>query len=151
MVASIVQCLHRRLILLLDNHHISSLPYRNCCKCLNQCKKPFNAPFSILDNEMPLRPCGNVSCSLPKVAICTRPHPEKHSIISWWLMLCPPCGPSATTHMNSLLVALNRRQRNCYFVVLTVFCILEMMEILIVINVVCEASKSHKTSYDVIL
>jgi len=150
-VASIMQGLHRRLMPLLDNHHTSSLTYRPHCKHLNQGKKPFNARFSILDDEKTLQPCGNASHSLLKEAIRTRPHPEKHCIISWWLMLSPLCGPSATNHMNCLLIALKRRHRNCYCVVPNVFCIVETTEILIVINVVCEVGKSLETRSNVIL
>ena len=104
-VASIVQGLHRRLMPLLKNHHTSSLTYQPCCKRLNQGKKPFKARFSILDDKKKLQPCVNMSRSWLKVAILTRPHPEKPCIICWWLMLSPPCGPSATNHMNCLLVA----------------------------------------------
>jgi len=150
-VASIVHGLHRRLIRLLDNHHTSSLTYRPCFKRLNQGKKPFNAWFSILDNEKTLQPCGNASRRRLKVAIRTRPHPEKHCIISWWLMLSPPCGPSATNHMNCLLIALKRRHRNCYRVLPNVFCIVEPTEILILIDVVCEVSKALETPSNVIL
>jgi len=150
-VASIVQGLHRRLIPLLDNHHASSLTYRPWCKRLNQGKKPFNARFNILDDEKTLQPCGNASSSRLKVPIRTRPHPEKHCIISWWLMLSPPCGPSATNRMNCLLNALKRRHRNCCSVVPNVFCIVETTEILIVIDVVCEVGKSLETPSNVIL
>jgi len=100
-VASIVQRLHRRLMPLLDNHHTSSLTYRPCWKRLNLEKKPFNARFSILDHEQTLQLCGNASCSRLEVAIRTCPHPEKRCIICWWLMLSPPCGPSATNYMTS--------------------------------------------------
>jgi len=150
-VASIVQVLHRRLMPLLDNHHTSSLTYRPCGKRRNQGKKPFNARFSILDDEKTLQLCGNASRFRLKVAIRTRPHPEKHCIISWWLMLSPPCGPSATNHMNCLLIALKRRHRNCYCVVPNVFCLVETTEILIVIDVVCEVGKSLETPSNVIL
>jgi hypothetical protein len=34
------------------------------------------------------------------VLIQTRSHPEKHCIMSWWLMQSPPSGPSATNYMN---------------------------------------------------
>jgi len=150
-VVSIVRGLHRRLMPLLDNHHTSSLTYRPCCKCLNQGKKPFNARFSILNDNKTLQLCGNASRSLLKVAIRTRPHQGKHCIISWWLMLSPPCGPSATNHMNSLLIALKRRHRNCHWVVPNVFCIVQMTEILIMIDVVCEVGKSLETPSNVIL
>jgi len=150
-VASIVQGLCRRLMPLLDNHHTSSLTYRPCCKRLDQGKKPCNAQFSILSDEKTLQPCGNVSHSRLKVAIRTRPHPEKHCIISWWLMLSPPCGPSATNHMNCLPIPLKRRHRNFYCVVPNVFCMVETTEILIVINLVCEVGKSLETPSNVIL
>jgi len=151
MVAAIVQGLHRRLMPLLANHHTSIRMCRPSCKRLNQGKKPFNAQFSILDDEKKLQPCGNASRSRPKVAIRTRPHPENHCIISWWLKLSPPCGPSATNNMNCLLIAWKRRHRNCYCVVLNVFCIVETTEILIVIDVVCEGGKSLQTPSNVIL
>jgi len=150
-VASIVQGLHRRLMPLLDNHHTSSLTYWPCYKRWNQGKKPFNSLFGILDNERRLQPCGNESSCRLDVAIQTRSHPEKHCIISWWLMLSPPCGPSATNLMNCLLVALKRRDRNCYCVVLNAFCIVETTEILIMINLVCEVSNSLETPSNVIL
>jgi len=130
-VASIVQGLHWRLMSLLDSHHTSSLIYLPCCKCLNQGKKPFNTRYSILNDGKTLQQCRNTSDSRIKVTIRTRPHLEKHCIISWWLMFFPPCGPSATNHMNFLLVALKRRHQNCYCVVLDVFWIVEMTEILI--------------------
>jgi hypothetical protein len=150
-VASIVQGLHRRLMPLLDNHHTSSSTYRPCCKRLTQGKKPFNARFSIVNDEKTLQPCRNASCSQLTVAIRTCPHPEKYCIISWWLMLSPPCGPSATNHMNCLLIALKRRRRNCYCVLQNLLCIVDNTEILIVINVVCEVGKSLETPSNVIL
>jgi hypothetical protein len=150
-VVSILQGLYRRLMPLLDNHHTSSLTYWPCCKRLNQGKKPFNTRFSILDDEKTLQPCGNTSRSRLKVAIQTRPHPEKHYLISWWHMLSPPCGPSATNHMNCLLIALKRSHRNCYCVVPNVYCIVETTEILIVIDVVCKVGKCLETPSNVIL
>ena len=66
-------------------------------------------------------------------------------------MLSPPCGPSATNHMNCLLFALKRRDQNCYCVVLNVFCTVEMTEILIVIDVVCEVGKPLEIPSNVIL
>jgi hypothetical protein len=115
-VSSIVQELYRRSIPLLNNHHTCSLTYRPCCKSLNQGEKPFNAKFRILDYKKTGQLCGNVSHSQLKVAIWTRLHREKHCIISWWLILAPPCGPSATNHMNCLLIPLKRHHRNCYCV-----------------------------------
>jgi hypothetical protein len=150
-VAFTVQVFDQRLMPLLDNHHTSSLMYRPCCKCLNQGKKPCNTPFSILANKKTLQPCGNASRSLLKVAIRTRPHPETHCIIRLWFMLSPPCGPSATNPMNCLLIALKRRDQNCYCVVPNVFCIVEMTEILIIIDVVCEVGNSLETPSNVIL
>jgi len=126
MVASIVQVLHLRLMSLLDNHHTSSLTFRPCCKQSNESKKPCNAGFSILDDKKSFQLCGNASSCGLKVAIWTRPHPEKHCIISWWLMLSTPCGPSATNHINCLVVALKRCHRNCYCVLPNVVCIVEM-------------------------
>jgi len=136
---------------LLDNHHTSSLRYRPCCKRLNQGKKPSNAQLSILDDVKTLQPCRNSSSSRLKVAIRTHPHPEKHCIISWWLMLSPPCGPSATNHMSYLLVTLERCHQNCFHIVPKVFCIVETTDVLIVIDVVCEVGKSLETLSDVIL
>jgi len=101
-VASISQGLHWRLLPLLNNHHTSSLTYRPCSKRLDQGKKRCNTRLTIIDNERTLQQCGNASTSRRKVAIQTRPHLEKHCIISWWLMHSPPCGPSATNHMNCI-------------------------------------------------
>jgi len=120
MVASIVQGLHRRLMSLHDNHHTSSVRYQPCCIRLNQGKKPLNARFSILNHEMTLQECGNAYSSQLKVAVQPRPQPEKHCSISSWLMLSPPCGPSATNHMNRLLIAVTRCHWNCYCVVTNV-------------------------------
>jgi len=53
--------------------------------------------------------------------------------------------------MNCLFVALKRHHRNSYCIVLNVFCIFEMTEILIVIDVVCEVGKSLETPSNVIL
>jgi len=150
-VASIEQGLNRRLMSSLDNHHSHSLTYRPCCKCVQQCKKPMNTRFSILDDAKTLQPCENASSSLPHVAIQTRPHPEKNCIISWWLKHSPPGGPSPTNHMNCLLIRLKRRHRNCYCHVPNAFCIAEMTEILIVIDIVREVGKSLDTPSNVIL
>ena len=111
-VASILQRLHQRLMPLLDTYHTSSLMYQPCCICLNQSKKPGNAPFSILDDEKTLQLCGIASRSGLEVAIRTRPSSEMHYIISWWLMLSPPFGPSSMNHMNGLHVALEIHHRN---------------------------------------
>jgi len=150
MVAFIVRWMLRRLIPLIENHHTSSLMYWPRCKCLNQRKKPFNAWFSILDDEKIVQLWGNASRCRHKVAIQTGPHSETHCIISWWLILSPPCGPSAMNHMNCLLVALNRHHRNCYCVVWHVVCIVGTTEILIVIDVVCVVGKPIETPSNVI-
>ena len=149
-VHSIVQGLHQRLMTLLDNHHTSSLTHRPCCKRPNQCRKPLNAQFSLRDNETTIQLYGN-ACSgrLQEVAIRTHPHPGKRCIISWWIMLSPPCGPSAMNHMNCLPLALKRHHRNCYCVVANVFSIIETTEILIVIDIVCNVGKSLETPTDV--
>ena len=149
-VPSIMRGLHRRLMPLLDKHHTSSLTYRPCCKWLKKGKKPFNAQFSIIDDEKTLQSCRNASRSQLKVAIRTCPHPEKYWFICWWLMLFPPCGPSAMNHMNYLLVALKRCHQNCYWVVPNVLCIVETTEILILIDLVCEVGKSLETPSNVI-
>jgi len=116
-VASIAQRLQQRLMSLLNNNHTSSLTYWPCCKCLKQCKNNFNASFSILNDKKTLQPCANAfSCQL-KVVIRTRPHPEKYSIIWWWLILSPPCGPCATNLINCLLVTLKRYHQNCHWIV----------------------------------
>jgi len=148
---SIVHGLHRTLMPLLNNHYTSSLMYRPCCKRLNQGKKPFNTGFSILHDEKTLQLCRNVSGSQLNVALWTRPHPEKHCIISWGLMLSPCCGPSATNHMNCWLIEWKSRHRNFYCIVLNVFSILETTEILIIIDVVCEVGNSLETPCNVIL
>jgi hypothetical protein len=150
-VAAIVIGLHRRLIPFLDNYNTSSLTYRPCGKCLNQGKMLFNARFSIIDDEKTLQPCGNAFHSQHKVAIRTRSHTEQHCVISSWLMLSPPCGPSAANHKNYLLVELERHHRNCYSVVPNVLFIVEMTEILIMIDIVCEVGKSLETPRNVIL
>jgi len=82
-VASMMQELQERLMSLLDNHHTSSLTYWRWCKLLNQDKEPFNAWFTILNDEKTLQTCANVSSCLLEVAIQTCPHPEKYCIISW--------------------------------------------------------------------
>jgi len=146
-----VHRLLRRLMHLLDNQHTCSLTYWPCWKCLNLGTQPFNARFSVFDHKRTLQPCGTVSYSLLNVAIQTHPHAEKHCIISWWLMLSPPCGPSAMNHMNCMLVALKRRDGNCYYVLPNISCIIETTEILIVTNVVCEVGKSLETPPNVIL
>jgi len=128
MVAFIVQGLHWRLMPLLDNHHTSSLTYLPCCKRLNQGKKPFNARFSILNDEKTLQPWWNASRCRLKVAIWTRPHPVKRCIISWWLMLSPPCGPRARNHMNCFLITLKRCHWNCYCVVPNEFASLRLLK-----------------------
>jgi len=66
-------------------------------------------------------------------------------------MLPPPCGHSATNHMNCFLFTLKGRHRNCYCVVPNSFCIVEATEILMVIDVVCEVGKSLETPSNVIL
>jgi hypothetical protein len=104
-VASIVQELHGRLMHLLENHHTGTVTYQTCCIRLNQGNKRINARFSILDDEMTLQPCRNASSSELTVDIWTRSHLEKHCLMPWCFMLSPPCGPSATNHVNCLLVA----------------------------------------------
>jgi len=150
-VASSFDGLHQRLMPLFHNHHTSSLTYQPCCKHLNQGKKPFNTQYSILDNKKTLQPYGNVPRSQLKAAIWTCHHHEKDCIISCWLILSPPCGPSATNNMNCLLVALKRHHWNCYCVVLNVFCIIEMTEILTIIDVVFEVGKSLEIPSNVVL
>jgi len=60
-------------------------------------------------------------------------------------MLSQPCRPSALNHKNCLPVTAKSHHWNSDFVVLNVFCIIEMTEILIVINVGCEVGKSLET------
>ena len=150
-VASIEQGLYPRSMCHLENHHTGSLMYRHCCKQLNQGKKRFNAWLSILNNGKTIPRCGNASSSRLEVAFQTRPHAEKQCIISWLLMLSPPCEPSAMNHMHCLLIGLKRRHQNCYCIVPNVFGIIETTEILIVIDAVCEVSKSFKTPSNLIL
>jgi len=50
-VAFIMQGLHQGLMPLLAIIHTGSLKYRHCCKRLNQGKKPFNAQFSMVEDE----------------------------------------------------------------------------------------------------
>jgi len=80
--ASIMQGFHRRLMPLLSNNHTSCMMYWLCCKCLNQGKKPVNAGFSILDNEMTIQPFINASHSQLEEAIQTCPNPEMYCILS---------------------------------------------------------------------
>jgi len=141
-VAFIMRQLHQRLLSLLGNHHTSSMTYQPCCKCLNECKKPFNTQISILENEKTLQTSGNESRSWLKEFIWTSPHPETHWIISWLLMLSPLGGPSGMNRMNCLLVVLKRHQWNCYSCVQNIFCIVETTEKLILIDIVCEVGKS---------
>jgi len=89
--------------------------------------------------------CGNTSSSQLKVAIWTRPHPENHCIMSWGLIISPPCGPSATNHMNCLLVAVKSHPCNCYCGVENVFYIVGTTAILIMIDIFCEVCKSLET------
>jgi hypothetical protein len=77
-------------------------------------------------------------------------HPVMPRIISLWVMLSPPCRPSATNHINWLLIALKRHYRNCHCVVLNVFCIVGMTEILIMVYVVCDVGKFVQTPSNVI-
>ena len=147
----IVRGLHQRLMPLHDNRHTSNLPHRPSWKGLIQRKKRFNAQFSILDDEKTLQRCRNESRSRHKEVIWTRPHPEKHCIISWWLMIYPPCGPSSTNHKNCFLVTLQRRPRNCCCILPNVFCIVQRTEILILNDVVCEVGKSLERPSNVIL
>ena len=53
--------------------------------------------------------------------------------------------------MNSLLIALECRQRNCYCIVPNEFCVLEMTEIPIVIDLVSELGTSLETPSSVIM
>jgi len=151
MVACIVQRLNQRLMPPLNNQHTSSLTYPPCCKRLNQGNMPFNAQFSILDEQQTLQRYGNTSSSRLKVAIWTHPHSGKHCILSSWLMISPPCGPSGTNHMNCLLVAFKWRHRNCYCIISNVVCIVETTESVIMIDVVCEVGKPLETPSTVIL
>ena len=151
MVASSMWELHRRLIPALHNYHTSSLMYWPCCKYFNQGKKPFHVQFSIVDNKKTLQLRRNACSGPAEVVIQTRPHLQQHCIISWWLMLSPPGGPSSMNHMNCLLVALKRRHGNCYCIVPNVFGSVQITEILIVIDVVCEVGKSLETPTNVIL
>jgi len=104
MEASTLDVLDRRLMSLLSDHHMISLTYWPCWNRLNQGMKPFDAWFSILDDEETLPPCANGSSSRLQVAIRTHPHLGKHCINYRWLILSPPSGPSATSHMNCLLI-----------------------------------------------
>jgi len=151
MVASIVQELHRRLMPLLDNHHTSSLTYWPCCKRRNQAQKPLNIQFRIVVDEKTLPWCWNASRRRLKVDIWTCPDPDKHFIISWWLIISPTCGPRAINHMNYLPGKLTTRHRYWHCVLPNVFCNMEITEILIAIVVVCEVDKSLETTSDVIL
>jgi len=150
-VASIMQRLYQGMMSHFNKRHTSSLMYQPSCNHLNQGEKPYNDWFGILDDKKSLQRLGNASSSRLKVAIWTCPHPKKHCIISWWLMLCPPCWNGATNHMNCLLVVLKRHHPNCYCDVLNGFCIVETTQVLIVIDIVFEVGKSLETPSNVIL
>jgi hypothetical protein len=150
-VASIMQGFHRRLMPLFDNHHTSSLTYWHWWKHLNQGKKPCDACFGIVNDKKTLPLCRNESRSAYNVCIHTRPHPDTHSIISWRLMVSAACGPSATKHMNCLLVQFIWHHRKCSYVVLNGLVIVKKTEILTMINVVCKVRESLETPHDVFL
>ena len=150
-VASHVQGLYQHFTRLINAHHHTSLTYHPCYNRLNLGVKPFNTQFSILNDVKRLQLCGNTSSSWYKVAIRTCPCPGKHCISSWWLMVSPPCGPSATNRMNCLLVALKRCHQDCFYFAPNVFCIVETGEILIVILLVSEDGTSLAALTNVIL
>lgn len=141
MVVSIMEGLHQRWMLLLDKHHTCSPLYQPCWKYLNHSKKHFNARFNILDNGKTHQLFRNECSSQHRVVIRTDPHPELQSIKASTLMCSQPCGPCGTNHMNCRLVVLNRQQRKYFCVLRDVFCIMEMTDILVVIEVACEVSK----------
>jgi len=149
--ASVVQGLHQRLISFQENYYIICLTYRPWCKRLNQSKTPHNTRVSILVDKKTLHPCGNVSSSWLNVAIWTCSNPEKYCIISWWLLLALHSGPSATNLTNCLCIILKWCHWNCYRIILNVVCTIEMTEVLIVIDIVCEVGKSLETPSNLIL
>jgi len=150
-VVSIVQGLYQKLIPILDNHHSGSLTYQPCWKRLNHGMKPLHTRFSVLDDDRTVQSCSNASSSQHKVAIWTCCYPEMHCIIAWWLMLSPHCEPRSINHRNCLLGAINRCHQNCNYVVTNIFWIIEATEILIMIDVVCNVSKSLEIRSNVIL
>lgn len=150
MVASIIQGLHQRFMLLGGNHHTSILIYWPCCKPLDQQMKPFNGCFSIVVDKVTLQMYWNAPSHQLKVVIWLCPLPEKHCIISLLLMLSPPCGPSVMNHTYCLLVALGRHPHNCCSVVPNVFFIVGRTDILIIISIVCKVGQSYKTISNVI-
>jgi len=150
-VISFIQRLHWMLMSPHNTFFSGSLTDWPFCKCLNNGKNLVEVWFSILDNEKTLLKCGNACSSCLKVAIQTCPHREKYVIISWLLMPCLHCGPSTTNYQNCLLCALKRRHPTYDCFLTEVCCIIGMTEILIVIDVVCEVSKSLETPVNVIL
>ena len=66
-------------------------------------------------------------------------------------MHSPPYGPSETNDMKCLLVALDIRHQNCYWILQSVFHIIEPTEMLVVIDIVCEICKSLESPSKVIL
>jgi len=105
-VSSIVPALNWSIMPLLDNHHASGVVYLAWFIYFKQENHAVKSPVSIDDDESTLQPGGNESRALIKKGTQTCPHPEKHFIYSFWLILSPPQGPSATNHINPLLVAL---------------------------------------------
>jgi hypothetical protein len=147
-VAFFLHVLHWRLMSLLPNHHNISLSYRQRCKWLSKSMMPLDSEFSISITQrnfqhVGIHPAVNLKslCSLVPI----------HCIISWWLMHCPQWGPSEMNDMNCLLIALESRKWNCYSIELNVFSIGKTTEILFIINVVFEVSKSLETPNTVIL
>jgi len=148
--ASIVQGLHQGLMCILDHLHSSSLTYWPCFTCLIHGKSPFNAWYSILDNEQTLQLRQNISNSGLKLSIRTCSHPANHCMSPWRLMSFASLWHSTTNYMNCLFVTLKRCNWNCNCTGQNVFCMADTTKILIVVNVFFEVDKSRVTPCNLI-
>jgi hypothetical protein len=113
--------------------------------------KAHSHSISILHYQLTPPMCVTLPSSWLKGVIRIHLHPMKHSIVSYWLVNSPPCGPSVMNHINCSLVTSIRCHCNCYYVVSNVFCSMETTETQIMINVLCEVGKDLKAHSNVIL
>jgi len=150
-IDSFLHGLYWRLMTLLENYYWISLRYMPCRTQPSKGQKPFDAGLNILGDEKTIQNWENASSIRLKEAIWTCPHPKKHCISPCGLLCLPPRGPSATNHLNCLLVALRRRHWNWYSIEGDVLYIAEMTEILIVMDIICEVAKCFQIPSNVIL
>ena len=150
-IHSIVQWCHRRSTCLLENNHTSHLSSRPSYNLVNECKQLFNGDFSVVINGTTRYMCGITSCTQLIVAIWTWPHPVKHCVIFWWLMLSAACGLSAMNNVICLLGVLASHDQNCDFVVPNVHWIIQITDIQIVINIVFAVGETLDKPSNVIL